>query len=146
MSGINWNRWFLGGLVAAVVIWLIEGGASMLYMDQMRAALTAHNLSMEMTGGMVLMSVVLSLLVGLALIFFYAAARPRFGPGPRTAFIVAFGMWAGGYLPALVGYDMIGLYPRSMVVMWGVIGLVELIIAALLGGWVYREGGAAPAL
>ncbi|MGQ0702320.1 MAG: hypothetical protein ACT4PM_04215 [Gemmatimonadales bacterium] len=146
MGGINLNRWFLGGIVAAVVIWLIEGGASTLYMDDVQAALSAHSLSMEMTSGVVLLSVVLSLLVGLALIFFYAAARPRFGPGPRTAFIVAVAMWAGGYLPALAGYVMIGLYPQSMVMLWGAIGLIELIIAALLGGWVYREGGTAPAM
>lgn len=53
--------------------------------------------------------------------FLYAAARPRFGAGPKTAVIVAVAMWAGGYLLSLVGYHMLGLYP---------------------GGWIYREGPA----
>jgi hypothetical protein len=29
-----------------------------------------------------------------------------------------------------------------MLVMWGLIGLVEFIVAALVGGWIYREGAA----
>jgi hypothetical protein len=83
--------------------------------------------------------VAISLLVGLTLVFFYAAARPRFGPGPKTAIIVAVVLWFGGYLINIVGYGMVGLYPTSMLAIWAVQGLVEMVIAALVGGWIYRE-------
>ena len=43
-----------------------------------------------------------------------------------------------------MGYQMIGLYPSSMLVMWGSIGLIEMIVATLAGGWIYREAGTAP--
>lgn len=98
MAGINRGRWLVGGVAAGVVMWLIEGGASVLYMDDMQAALQRLGLSMEMTAKVWVLSVAVSLILGLALVFFYAAARPRFGPGPRTAAIVALGLWASGYL------------------------------------------------
>lgn len=139
MGGINTGRWLAGGLAAGMVVWLIEGAASMLYMGDMEAALRAMGLSMEMSAPIWALTVVMSLITGLALVFFYAAARPRFGPGPKTAAIVAVGLWASGVLLSLLGYYMIGMYPTQMLVTWGVVGLVEMIIAGMVGGWVYRE-------
>ncbi|UCG84919.1 MAG: hypothetical protein JSW71_13325, partial [Gemmatimonadota bacterium] len=98
MSGINVGRWLAGGIVAGIVVWVIEGVASFAYMGDMRSALEAHGMTMEMSAAAWVLSVVISLIVGLTLIFFYAAARPRFGPGPKTAVIVAVALWFGGYL------------------------------------------------
>jgi hypothetical protein len=110
----------------------------------MEAALQAHGLAMELSAGIMLMTVVVSLIAGLTLMFFYAAARPRFGAGPKTAVLVAVAFWIGGYLLSLIGYGMIGLYPSSLLVVWGIIGLVEMILAALVGGWIYREAAPTP--
>lgn len=139
MSGINVNRWLAGGVAAGALIWILEGLGSFIYMDQMEAALEAHSLSMEMSAGVMVLTVVVSLIAGLTLIFFYAAARPRFGPGPKTAAIVAVALWFGGWLLSLIGYQMMGLYPTGLLIQWGIQGLVELILAALLGGVIYRE-------
>ncbi|MEE8137908.1 MAG: hypothetical protein V3T81_03410 [Thermoanaerobaculia bacterium] len=139
MGTINVGRWVMGGVVAGILIWIIEALASALYMEQMQAAMEAHGLSMEMSAGVWVLSVVVSLLAGLVLVFFYVAARPRFGPGPRTAVIVAVALFVGGYLLSLVGYHMLGLFPDTMLVTWGIIGLVEWILATLAGGWIYRE-------
>ncbi len=48
--------------------------------------------------------------------------------------------WIGGYLLSLAGYHMLGLFPVRMLVLWGTVGLAEMILAALVGGWIYREG------
>lgn len=139
MGGINVSRWLAGGVVAAVVMFVLEGVASVFYMEDMEAALAALGLSMEMTAGIWVMAVLVSLISGLVLVFFYAAARPRFGPGPGTAVIVAVALFLGGYLLSIMGYGMIGMYPTGMLVWWGAVGLAEMILAALAGGWVYRE-------
>jgi hypothetical protein len=139
MSGINMGRWVSAGIVAGVVMWLAEGGASMLYMADMEASLAAHNLSMELTAGIMATTVVVSLIAGLVLMFVYAAMRPRFGAGPKTAVIAAIALWCGGYLLSLIGYGMIGLYPGGLLMIWGAVGLAEMIIAALIGGAIYRE-------
>lgn len=140
MGTINTSRWLLGGFAAAVVIWLIEGAASVAYMGDMEAAMKAHNLSMEMTAATWIISILVSLVAGLVSVFFYAAARPRLGPGPKTAVTVAVVFWMGSYLLSLMGYYMVGLYPVGLLVMWGAIGLAELIVATLVGAWLYREG------
>ena len=139
MGSINISRWLLGGIVAGITMWLLEGFGSMLYMAEMETAMQAHGLSMEISPVAIALSIVVSLVVGLTIVFFYAAARNRFGPGPRTAALVTFALFVGGYLVSLLGYFMIGLFPSSLLVKWGVIGLVEMIVAGLLGGWVYRE-------
>jgi len=118
----------------------VEGAASLLYMEEVESALAAHGLEMGVSGATLMLATLLSLLVGLVLMFFYAAARPRFGPGPATAVKVAVALWCGGLLVSVIGYAMIGLYPGSILVVWGIVGLVEMILAALLGGWIYREG------
>jgi hypothetical protein len=115
-------------------MWLVEGAASMLYMDEMQAALAAHDLAMAVTPGMIATTVLVSLIAGLVLMFLYAAIRPRFGAGPKTAVIAAVALWFGGYLLSLIGYGMVGLYPAGLLTMWGAVGLAEMIIAALIGG------------
>lgn len=139
MGGINVMRWLLGGIAAGVVIWVFEGAGSIFYMGDMEAALAAHNMTMELSAGVLMLTVALSMLVGLTLVFFYAAVRPRFGPGPKTATMVAVVLWISSYLLSLIGYGMIDLYPKSMLTLWGLIGLIEMIAAAYVGGWIYRE-------
>ncbi len=52
---------------------------------------------------------------------------------------MAVALWFGGWLPSLIGYGMIGLYPTGLLIQWAIVGLVELALAALLGGKIYRE-------
>ena len=80
------------------------------------------------------------LLGGLAAgVFIYAMARARLGPGPRTAVVAGVAFFLGSTLLSLLGWGMLGLYPARMLATWAVIGLVEVVLAALLGGYVYRE-------
>lgn len=139
MGGINGGRLLAGAAAAGALIWLLEGAFGLLYVEQMTAILADHGLGMAMSPSMITLTLVVSLLAGLSLVFFYALARPRLGPGPRTAVIVAVGLWVGGWLLALIGYRMIGLYPLRLLVMWGATGLLEMILAGVLGAWVYRE-------
>jgi hypothetical protein len=139
MKGINLNRVILGGLAAGLLIWLMEGGSSMLYATDLQLAMTAHSLSMEIGANTIVLSIVVSLIIGCTLVFLYAAVRPRFGPGPQTAACAASSLWAGGYLPSLLGYHMLGLFPVKILVWWGAVGLVEMILAGILGAWLYKE-------
>ncbi len=139
MGGIKVGRWLAGGIAAGLLIWVLEGVGSVLFMEEAQAALEAHNLSLDLTAGFMVMTVLVSLLTGLVLVFFYAAVRPRLGPGPKTAVIVGVVVWLAGYFLSLVGYGMLGLYATGILVKWGAVGLLELILGALLGGRIYRE-------
>lgn len=139
MRSINVEKWLLGGFVAGVVIWVLEGLASMLYMEEMQTAMAEHGLAMEIDTGVFVSSIVVSLIVGLTLVFFYALVRTHLGPGPKTAVTVAVALWLGGLVVSLIGYHVIGLFPDSMLFKWGFIGLVEMILAGLAGGRIYKE-------
>jgi len=139
MSGIDMTRVLLGGVVAGIVTFVLEGISGTFYMERMYEALSAHNITTEMSASAMLPPVLVSLLGGSVLIFLYAAARPRFGAGPKTAVIVAVAMWLGGYLLSLIGYAMMGLFPALLLVHWGITGLIEMILAALAGAWLYKE-------
>ena len=143
MGGINVARWLASGFAAAVIIFLTEGIASVFYMEEMEASLEALGIAMEMSASNWILAILVSLILGMVIMFFYVAARPRFGPGPKTAILSATVLWFGGTLLSLIGYQMIGLYPTGMLVGWGVVGLVEMNLAALVGGWIYREEEAA---
>ena len=80
--------------------------------------------------------------MGLVAMFFYVAARPRFGPGPKTAIFVAVALWVGGYFLSLLGYKMIELYSDRILFFWGLTGLIELVLGTILGAWIYREAPA----
>jgi hypothetical protein len=44
-----------------------------------------------------------------------------------------------GMLVQLMGYEMMGLFPPRLLLIWGCIGVVEMILVSLAGAWVYRE-------
>jgi hypothetical protein len=140
MGGINVKRWILGGVAAGVFIAIVEGIASMLYYQDYQAAMAAHNLAMEMNAGVMMIGLALSLISGLMAAFLYAVARPRFGPGPRTAVIMGVALFVGSYLLTFIGYHMMGLFPAQMLALWSVISLVEIVVATLIAGAIYREG------
>lgn len=140
MGGINAGRWLLGGVVAGIVIWICEGVSATFIIDQMTAVMESHGLSMAISAGTMVLTVVVSLLVGLTIVFFYAGVRPRFGAGPRTAVIVAVVLWLGSYVVSLIGYHVINLFPPRMLLHWGLIGLFEMVLASIVGAWIYREG------
>jgi hypothetical protein len=139
MGGINLQRWLGGGIAAGAVIWVVEAIASTLYQEGMLDALAGHHLTLPTGARASAASLIGCLLTGLMLIFFYAAARPRLGPGPRTALTVATAFWLGGVLPMLSGYELIELFPTRMIALWSVLGLAETALGALAGGWLYRE-------
>src|SRR5688572_22100829 len=99
---INTGKVLVGGLVAGLVMnvsgFVVQGmllGKRM--MDEMAAvapSMATHQPGAgEMTG-----RVLTSFAVGILLVWIYAAIRPRFGPGPKTAMIAAAVVWAFGFL------------------------------------------------
>lgn len=136
---MNVPRLLLGGASSAAVMWLLEGLASQIYLNEMQSALRVHNLALEYSLGLWFWSVMIALLIGLTMAFMYAAMRVRLGPGPRTAVLAAFSLWLGGYVPYLIGYHMIGIYSQRLLLQWGVVGLGEMMLGSVVGAWIYRE-------
>jgi hypothetical protein len=141
MGKINCTRVLIGGLIAGVVLnvlWFAAWGP--LVMPGLRAALLALGHPMQETVGTTVLMVVLGFLMGIVLIWLYAAIRPRYGAGPGTAALA--GLAAGllmGVFPDIAWGLTLRLIPASVWVADAVISLVAIVIATVLGAWVYKE-------
>ena len=139
MGRINTGRVFLGGLVAGLVINI---GEIILNIPIIGAESDAalQTLGLEpIGGGAIAVFVATGFLIGLVGVWLYAAMRPRFGPGPKTAVIAGLAVWALGVLVAAIGYGMLGFFPARLVVITTVWGLFEMPIASVAGAWLYKE-------
>lgn len=84
-------------------------------------------------------AIVITFVLGFVIVLGYAAIRPRFGPGPKTAVIAALFAWFGIYLyQNVIGFGL-GLFPPKIFVIVVVWGLVEYLIATLAGAALYKE-------
>ncbi|MBI3983184.1 MAG: hypothetical protein HY337_09740 [Gemmatimonadetes bacterium] len=139
MGTINMGRVILGGLLAGLVFNLGETVFNLfLFGEQMEAAM--QRLGLEMPGGgAIAVYIVMGFVGGIATVWLYAAIRPRFGPGPKTAVFAGLAVWLLAYLFPTVGYATQGIIPNNLAAIGAVWGLAELLIAAQAGCWLYRE-------
>jgi len=142
MGRINWGRVFLGGLLAGVVINVGEFlFHAVLFKDPMAEAMRAlgRDPATVNTGNAIVIWNILGFLTGIAAVWVYAAIRPRFGLGAKTAAIAGIGVWfISRFLGTLAEMNM-GLFPQKVLMTGLVWGLVELIIATMAGAWLYKE-------
>ncbi len=142
---INTKKVLLGGLAAAVVLNVIDYIVNARVLaDRLNAAADAFKpgLSAQMMSGSAIVGYVITdLVVGLLLIWTYAAIRPRFGPGMRTATYAALLFWILGFLFNL-GYKQMGLMPANLWWTLAVVSLVCFLIATWVGAWIYTEEAA----
>lgn len=140
MGSINWGRVFLGGLLGGVVLnilgWLVYG----LYLAKdWEAAMQALGRPMQETTGSMVFIIVMNFIGAIAAVWFYAAIRPRFGPGPKTAALAGFAFWFIGALLPTLWWGSLGLFPQRLLTIDVGVGLILWIIATIVGAWPYKE-------
>ena len=144
---INTGRVVAGGLVAGVVANAIDfvTNAYVLASD-MQAWAVAHNVDpATLTSGTVAGTwVAIDFVYGLLLVFTYAAMRPRFGPGVKTAIIAGLVVFLAPTI-VLAGFTQMGMFTTAMFVKGSIGAIVSTLAASVAGAAVYKEDGAAPA-
>jgi hypothetical protein len=136
---MNGKRVILGGLLAGLVINISETILNVPVMgQQMEDALKGRNLP-PVGGSAVGVFVAGGFVVGLLLVWLYAAIRPRFGPGPKTAILAAVVLWLLAYAWPSLGTGLVGFMPMKLLAVATLWGLGEVILAALAGGAIYKE-------
>jgi len=139
MSKINFGRVILGGIIAGIIIDVVEYVLNAIVLsDRWNAIMAAHNLPQFTTNAIIVFNII-GLITGIAAVWTYAAIRPRFGEGPGTAVIAALLIWVVGYLLADAGNAVVGLYSVSITVIMVSVGLVEIVVATLAGAFIYQE-------
>jgi hypothetical protein len=139
MAGINWSKVITGGLVAGIVINVSETILNMGVVGPQMEALLASMNRPPVGGAAIAYFVLWGFAVGVLMVWLYAAIRPRYGPGPKTAVCAALVVWFLAYFSSSTGMAAMGLMPAGLMLIGLVWGLVELILAALVGARMYQE-------
>lgn len=145
MGKINLQKAIIGGLVAGVVLNVVDFITyGVVLKDDLSAAMAALG-KPPVPNSAITQFVVLDFVVGIFLVYLYAAIRPRFGPGPATAVKAGLITWfIAGLIHALFEMPM-GLMPTNLIVIGTVVMLVALPVAAVAGAKFYTEGAGAGA-
>jgi len=138
MPRINYRRVVAGGLAAGLVYNVGETVLNVGLAEPLEEIAHAHAMR-EPTLLDIGLFVLLGFVLGLLLTWLYAAVRPRLGPGPRTAAAIALAVWIPASLTPTVGWVVFGFTPLWLAGVGLAWGLVELLLASLVGGWIYRE-------
>ena len=143
---MNTKKVLLGGIVAGVVINVIDFIVNMFIVgERMKAETEAFKpgLSAQMMSSSTMVSYfVMDFALGIALIWTYAAIRPRFGPGIKTASYAAILFWILAAI-FLSGYLHMGMMSTGLWFTFCVLGLVNFLLSAWAGARFYTEDTAA---
>lgn len=139
MAKINMGRVLMGGVAAGVIIDVFEFVLNGVIMaDQWEALMTAMNRPMIGTTEIIWFNV-FGLILGIVAVWTYAAIRPRFGAGPKTAVYAGLLTWVTAYIFCSAYPTIMGWFPMSMTLTIVGVGLVEIIVATIAGAWIYKE-------
>jgi len=138
MGKINWGRVLLGGLVAGVVLDLVNYVLNTYVWAQQNTEMM-KSLGVQLRPNAIPTFLLEGLVLGIAIVWAYAVARPRYGAGPKTAVITGLGVWViGGLLPDLDLWAS-GILPTRMLCIGTVVALVVIVVVSVLGAAVYKE-------
>ncbi len=140
MQKINWNRVILGGLLAGLVVNIVEFVMNTFVLQQEWAdAMKALGKTAQSSVAQIVVFDIWGFALGIAAVWLYAAIRPRYGAGPRTALCAGSATWFLAYLMAMVPPLVLELFPVRVMGIALAVGLVEMLAGTLLGARIYKE-------
>ena len=143
---INTKKVIIGGLTAGLVLNILDFILNTyIFGARMKADMNAFKAGLgdamaTMSGSTMAGYVIMDFVLGMLLAYTYAAMRPRFGAGAKTAIIVALIFWIFGTIVS-VNYMMVGMMSSGTWWSFGIAYLVCLVIASLVAGAMYSEEG-----
>ena len=138
MGKINWGRVFLGGLLAGVVFVALGAINLFFFQEDWSAALEPLGRPLEITAGWLVYGSILWLVLGIWAVWLYAAIRPRYGPGPKTAAYAGVALW---FICALADAAWASMVPIPIGLLATIVAvyLPVIVVATVAGAWLYKE-------
>lgn len=139
MGGINFGKVLTSGLLAGLIMNIGEYILNELLLKERWAAATAALNIPQPEGGLVVFFLAWGFVFGIGMVWLYAAIRPRFGAGPKTAVCAGLTAW---FLMSFMGFGptaAMGLFPGNLVLITLVWELVELPLSTVIGARFYSE-------
>ena len=141
MGKINLSRVILGGIVAGIVADILDYLVDGIWLGPQWA------LEMKALGHTAAFSVhqivvfdLIGIACGLATIWLYAAIRPRFGAGIKTAVWAGLAVWFVGTLLRNAAFmHVTGLFSNHLTLYTTLGGVVEVVLGTIAGAALYKE-------
>lgn len=135
MGGINLGRVFLGGLLAGLILNVSAITFQLILREEIapvfqRFRLPAYAAALHLATNFAL---------GIVLVWLYAAMRPRFGAGPKTAVYVGLTAWLFWVAFFVVAVGPLGIFPARILWINAIWGLFLAVICSLAGARLYKE-------
>ena len=139
MGRINVGRVIIGGLVAGVVANALDFVINKyLMVNEATEMMQRLNLKADVVEGSMWTWIIADFIYGLVLVFAYAAMRPRFGPGPRTAIIAGMSYWFAVTV-MFAGLAAMGVFTQQAFMKQAALTIVSTLAPVLVGAAMYKE-------
>ena len=138
MKAINMNKVIVAGLVAGLIINVSEFVLNAIVLEaQWQAVMKSLNRNPTFSTNQIIGFNVIGFVIGILLMWLYAALKPRFEG--QSAIVSALVIWVTAYALAMSGPAIVDLFPLNLVCISLAWGLVEVVIAAVVGAKLYKE-------
>ena len=142
MTGINWTRVLAGGLLAGLVMNVGEAAlhGGVLGSDAQQL-LARYQLPEPASATQLVFLILMTFVLGVASVWLYAAIRPRYGAGVKTAVVAGIAVWVIAHLwsGVYLGMGFTGLIPPRLAFLPVAWGLIEAPLGTIAGAWLYKE-------
>jgi hypothetical protein len=140
MGKINCGKLALGGIVAGIIMNVIDFVVNGVFLgNQWMEATKALGKDPAAAEPMGMIGwIAVDMFMGFFLVWLYAAIRPRYGAGPKTALRASLALWTVA-LFHFSSYWFMGLYPVGLVLSSCAGGLLAVLAGGMAGCWLYKE-------
>lgn len=141
MPGINTQKVVVGGLVAAVVFAVVDG---VIFGFILKSELDANTVRLGLDPAVAVsaagfaMWAITELVFGQLIVWTYAAMRPRFGPGAKTAMYAGMVPWLS-VVVIIATQTQAGIHTTSIFWKAAVLSLISVMLGSIAGAAVYKE-------
>ena len=142
MGQINGKRVLLGGLLAGLLMNISEAALHGGLLGEDGAELfKSFGVSTTPEAWQMVALIAMTFVLGIASVWLYAAIRPRFGPGPKTAIYAGLAVWVLAHLWSgiYLGAGFTGLITSRLAFLPVAWGFFEAPLGTLAGAWLYKE-------
>jgi hypothetical protein len=136
---MNWQRIWTGSLLAGLVFFTGDFIINHLLLGAQWKALMVAGYIKGVRAYTVPVLLLVDVGIGFVLMWLYALARPRLGPGPKTALTLGSLAWFLIYVPLAAHQFLWAQIPCVIPITLLIAGLVQCWISIYVAGWQYIE-------